>query len=113
MPNVSNLSPLAFEVLKYICNTGGPTEQIIDKDTLGIGTQEDFLGALAELQQAGLVNLSRDAVYIHHTSPEELATDSIMNTEAADNMAPIKVQLAVDKDDVCKTLELYLQAANK
>jgi hypothetical protein len=113
MPTVSNLSPLAFEVLKYICNTGNTAEQTIDKDTLGIGTQEDFLGALEELQQSGLVSLSRDAVYIQHTAPEELATESMMHTGMPDNMTPIKVALTGDRNEVCKAIDLYLQAGKK
>ncbi|MDR3678601.1 MAG: hypothetical protein P4L41_01470 [Flavipsychrobacter sp.] len=114
MPTVSNLSPLAFEILKYVCNTGsGGVEQNIDKDSLGISTQEDFLNALEELQQAGLVTLSRDARYEQHTTPEELATESLTHAENSDNMTPISVKLAGDESEVCKAIDYYLEAGRK
>jgi hypothetical protein len=112
MSAVSNLSPLAFEVLKYLCNTGTTSYQQMDKNTLGIGTQEDFLNALDELQRENLVTLSRDATYIQHTSPEDAATEAIMRTENAENSAPISVKLA-DDSDVCKDIDYYLEAGGK
>lgn len=114
MSPVSNLSPLAFEILKYICNSGlGATEQRIDKDSLGISTQENLLNALKELQQAGLVTLSRDAGYIQHTTPEELATETMTQTENADNSAPVSVKLAGDEGEVCKAIDYYLEAGRE
>ncbi len=114
MPTVSNLSPLAFELLKYICNTGnGSKEQNIDKDSLGISTQEDFLNALEELQQSGLVSLSRDATYVQHTSPDDLLTESITHSENAENIAPISVKLAGDEGEICKAIDYYLEAGRK
>jgi len=82
----------------------------MDKNTLGIGAQEDFLNALTELQQAGLVDLSRDATYIQHTAPEDMITESMTHAEAPDNMEPISVKIAGEETEVCKALDYYLQA---
>ncbi len=114
MPTVSDLSPLAFEVLKYLCNTGtGGEYRPMDKNTLGIGLQEDLLNALSELQQAGLVDLSRDATYIQHTTPEDMATQSMTHEEQADNMEPISVKIVGDESEVCKAIDYYLEAGRK
>ena len=111
MANVTNLSPLAFEILKYLCNTNtADAYQPIDKDTLGISTQEYFLNALAELYAAGLILLNRDPGYVQSSTTEEYATEAIMQTENTDNTAPISARLNNANGDVCKEIDYYLGA---
>lgn len=115
MPDVANLSPLAFEILKYLCNsTNGSVMQIIDKDTLGIGAQEDFLNALSELRGKNLIFLSREPEYQPGSSVEDFTNEALTpNITNYKNDEPIAAKINDSNGDVCKELDYFLEAAQK
>ena len=60
MEIVKDLSPLAFEIAKYLCNSSDTASfQQMDKDTLDLSSQEAFNNAIEELKNKKVIIVQR------------------------------------------------------
>src|SRR5690348_11205436 len=107
-----NLSPLAFEILKFLCNNNNTTNyETISKDTLNIDSEEAFEQAVAELVGEGLVE-TRDTGELN---PDE-TNDAYNRYAAGENTSKghptrlIAARIKGDQGNICGEMDYYIGA---
>lgn len=112
MKPILNLSPLAFELLKFLCNNNDMTAyQTISRDTLNIDSEEAFEQAIAELASEGLI----ETMDVGGPNPDE-TNDSYSRYAAGENTSQghptrlIAARIKGDQGDICGEMDYYIAA---
>jgi signal recognition particle subunit SEC65 len=110
MKTLPDLSPLAFEILKFLCNSSDPDGfQTISKDTLGIEDQATFDQAVAELAGEHLIEVN------DITAPEEDRDnyDRYVTDEKGNSNHHIRIiaaRINNNQGDICGEIDYYIAA---
>jgi len=110
MATVSNLSPLAFEVLKFLCNSNDDGYQSISKETFGIESQKDFTDAIAELNGENLIITTGDEINATDSGMDAYSNNVIAESDNVSGNGLIHAKIKDNNGDVCKEMDYFLGA---
>lgn len=105
-----NLSPLAFEILKLLCNSSDAENyQILSKDLLNVEDQSAFEQAISELHGENLIEI------VDNSGEDEAGDDytKYVANEGNGNTHHIKLisaRINPDKGDICNEMDYYIEA---
>src|ERR1700744_4144277 len=110
MSTVSNLSPLAFEVLKFLCNTNDDSYQAITKDTFGIEQQKDFIAAIKELSDENLIVTTGYSSNATDSGEDTYSKSMVADNNDTANSGTISAKINDNNGDICTDMDYFIEA---